>query len=180
MARPLLVLIPTTAFLVLLALPVKDLRLGTVDATVVPKSLESRQGFDVLQEEFDLAVSTVIPVAYTLEGDPLAPENIAHLYAFGQAVEELDHVESVSSIVNLSPSFGPEQLQRHVFPSRGGDRCPRVQIVKGYRYARAPCCSLSTVRCTHSLRRLNTLSARYVRSIRDRADRSTSMGARPT
>ena len=109
MARPLLVLIPTTAFLVLLALPVKDLRLGTVDATVVPKSLESRQGFDVLQEEFGLAVSTVIPVAYTLEGDPLGPENIEHLYAFGRAVEDLEHVESVGSIVSLSPSFGPEQ-----------------------------------------------------------------------
>ena len=108
MARPVLVLIPTIAFLVFLALPVKDLRLGTVDATVVPKSLESRRGFDVLQEEFDLAVSTVIPVAYTLEGDPLAPENIEHLYAFGRAVEALDHVESVGSIVNLSPSFGPE------------------------------------------------------------------------
>ena len=111
MARPILVLIPTTIFLVLLALPVKDLRLGTVDATVVPKSLESRQGFDVLREEFGLAVSTVIPVAYTLEGDPLAAENIEHLYAFGRAVEQLDHVETVSSIVNLSPSFGPDQYR---------------------------------------------------------------------
>ena len=131
MARPVLVLIPTTIFLVLLALPVKDLRLGTVDATVVPKSLESRQGFDVLREEFGLAVSTVIPVAYTLQGDPLAAENIEYLYAFGRAVEQLDHVESVSSIVNLSPSFGPDQYRVMYSRPEAGYGRPCVEVTAG-------------------------------------------------
>ncbi len=108
MARPVLVLIPAVVFLVVLALPVKDLRLGTVDATILPKDLESRRGFDILQEEFGLAVETVIPVAYTLDGDPLDPGNIGRLYDFGRALESLDNVDDVSSIVNLSPSFGPE------------------------------------------------------------------------
>ena len=33
--------------------PVLNMRLGTVDATILPQSIESRQGFDILYEEFD-------------------------------------------------------------------------------------------------------------------------------
>ena len=62
MSKPWLILIPTTTILIILATPVLNMRLGTVDATILPQSIESRQGFDVLYEEFDFGKKTIIPV----------------------------------------------------------------------------------------------------------------------
>ncbi len=111
MRRPLFVLIPTVAVLIILALPVARLRLGTVDATILPDSLESRQGFDTLREEFGFAISTFLPVAYTFEGDPFAESNLEELYAFGRALENVDEVRRVTSVVNVDPTFSVEQYQ---------------------------------------------------------------------
>jgi RND superfamily putative drug exporter len=105
MRRPLTVLIPTAALLVLLAWPVKDLELGTVDATVLPQRLESRQGFDILRDEFGFTINTFIPVAYTFGGDPFSAENLEPLYNYGRALEGLPGVRRVTSIVNLDRSY---------------------------------------------------------------------------
>ncbi len=109
MRRPLLVLLPTVTLLVVLALPARDLRLGTVDATILPDTLESRRGVDLLREEFGFAISTVIPVAYTFEGDPFTGEHLSQLYSYGKALEALPDVKRVTSIVNLEASYGLEQ-----------------------------------------------------------------------
>ena len=111
MRRPVMVLVPTVAFLIVLALPVRDLRLGTVDATVLPKALESRRGFDLLQSEFGLAVNTFIPVGYTFDGSPFDPDTLTALYTYGKAIESLPGVRSVTSLVNIHPSYGLEQYR---------------------------------------------------------------------
>jgi len=111
MRRPWLVLIPTSTVLVLLAVPAMSMRLGTVDATILPDSLESRQGFDVLREEFGFAVKTVIPVAYTFEGSPFDSENIQDAYDIGRAIESLEGVSGVSSVVNIDPTLGPDDYE---------------------------------------------------------------------
>ncbi|MDA1258656.1 MAG: MMPL family transporter, partial [Chloroflexi bacterium] len=109
MARPLQVAVPTVLFLLLLASPVRDIRLGTVDATILPKELESRRGFDILRDEFGLLNRTQIPIAYTFgdtdDSDPLSEGNLGRLYAFGRALEDLDDVARVRSIVNVSPEL---------------------------------------------------------------------------
>ena len=106
MRRPLLFLIPTVVLLVALAVPFKDIRPGTVDATILPKRYESRQGFDLLQEKFGWDISTELTVAYTFEGDPFSEDNLTALYDFGKALENLPTVNRVSSIVNLRPTLG--------------------------------------------------------------------------
>jgi len=109
MARPLMVAVPTVLFLLLLASPVRGIRLGTVDATILPPELESRRGFDILRDEFGLLNQTQIPVAYVFDEaedtDPLSPGNLERLYAFGRALEGLDEVTQVRSIVNMSPDL---------------------------------------------------------------------------
>ena len=87
------------------------MRLGTVDATILPDSLESRRGFDVLREEFGFALKTVIPVGYTFEGSPFARRNIDNAYDIGRELERLDGVSRVISVVNLDPTFGPDQYE---------------------------------------------------------------------
>ncbi len=115
MKRPWLVLIPTSTVLILLAVPALSMRLGTVDATILPDSLESRQGFDVLREEFGFAIRTVIPVAYIFgengDDDPFSRGNLDRAFDIGRELERLDGVTKVTSIVNLEPSFGPEQYE---------------------------------------------------------------------
>ena len=111
MKRPWLVLIPTVTVLVLLAVPAASMRLGTLDATILPDSLESRRGFDVLRDEFGFALKTVIPVGFTFEGGPFERENIDNAYDIGRELERLDGVSSVVSIVNLERSFGPDQYE---------------------------------------------------------------------
>jgi len=111
MKRPWLVLIPTSTLLVLLAVPALSMRLGTVDATMLPNSLESRRGFDVLRNEFGFALETVIPVAYTFEGNPFSRTYLANAYDVGHELEQLDGVTHVSSIVTLDTALGPDQYE---------------------------------------------------------------------
>ena len=122
MKRPWMVLIPTSTVLILLAVPALQMRLGTVDATILPDSLESRKGFDVLREEFGFALQTIIPVAYTFGGgagtrpgrgqsDPFSRENLTKAYDIGRELEQIDGVTKVTSIVNLDSTFGPEQYE---------------------------------------------------------------------
>lgn len=116
MRRPLLFLIPTVAILISLAIPFKDIKPGTADATILPQTYESRRGFDLLRNEFGWDISTELIVAYTFNGDPFSHENLAKLYAFGQALEDIAHVDNVSSIVNLRPTLGIDDyhhLYRH-------------------------------------------------------------------
>jgi RND superfamily putative drug exporter len=117
MKRPWMVLVPTSAVLILLAVPALDMKLGAVNATILPDSLESRKGFDVLREEFGFAFRTIIPVAYTFAepGDenasPFARENLENAYDIGRELERLEGVTAVMSIVNLDPAFGPDQYE---------------------------------------------------------------------
>lgn len=119
MKRPWFVLVPTSAVLLLLAVPALSLRLGTVDATILPDSLESRQGFDVLREEFGFALQTVIPVVYTfaekddlsVAADPFSARNIKRAFDVGREFEKLTGVSSVTSIVNLEPTFGTDEYE---------------------------------------------------------------------
>ncbi len=117
MRRPFVFLIPTVMVLIALAIPFKDIRPGTSDATILPKSYESRQGYDLLSDEFGWDISTELLVAYTFEGDPFSEANLEELYAFGRALEGLPNVRNVSSIVNLRPTLDVEDyLELYVHP----------------------------------------------------------------
>ena len=48
MRRPVLVLVPTLAFLVVLGLPFTQLRMANGDVDMLPPHLQARQGFDSL------------------------------------------------------------------------------------------------------------------------------------
>ena len=52
MARPVAVLIPTLALLLLLGSPFLRVNISSPDATILPPDLPSRQAFDILVAEF--------------------------------------------------------------------------------------------------------------------------------
>ena len=105
MRRPLLVLIPTVALLVALVIPVRDLELGGVDPSILPRGWESREGAVILEDEFGFDRQTVLIVAHTFEGDPFSPDVIDRMYAVGGALEDVQGVAEVSSYVNIRPTF---------------------------------------------------------------------------
>ncbi len=106
MRHPIVAILPTGLLLLALAVPLKDLKLGSVDAEVLPKSVESRRGFDILKEQFGWEVGTELIVIYTFDGDPFESHNLTKLYAFGKALENLENVDDVGSFVNIRATFG--------------------------------------------------------------------------
>ena len=64
----------------------------------------------MLQERFGWDISTDLTVAFAFDGDPFSDENLATLYAFGRALENIPEVKRVSSIVNLRSTLGCRRL----------------------------------------------------------------------
>ena len=71
MRRPLLVLLPTVALIAIAASPFVQLRLASADATILPPTIESRRGYDVLVNEFPGQDQSTITVVARFPDDPL-------------------------------------------------------------------------------------------------------------
>ena len=70
MRRPLLVLVPTIALIAIAASPFAQLRLASADATILPPTIESRRGYDVLVNEFPGQDQSTITVVARFGDDP--------------------------------------------------------------------------------------------------------------
>src|SRR5439155_19023253 len=77
MRRPLVVLVPVVAFILVLGSPFLHLRLANNDVTALPKHEESRAAFDRLVDEFPGGNQTHINLVVEYpSADPLAPARI--------------------------------------------------------------------------------------------------------
>ena len=103
MKHPVAVLIGTVALVAVFAWPVLSMRTEIPGATALPRDSESRQGYDILQERFDVASLSPIEVLVTWKGNPdsLAGANLRRLLAYGKELEALPGVDRVVSVVNL-------------------------------------------------------------------------------
>ena len=110
MVRPWRVLLPVVTVLLLLGSPILHLRLGFGDHTVLPKGAESRQGAELLEEQFPgRATNPVVVVLNYKNGSPLTPERIDDTYQISRWLADVPGVERVESIVDLDPSISREQ-----------------------------------------------------------------------
>jgi RND superfamily putative drug exporter len=71
MRRPLLVLVPTIALIAIAASPFTQLRLASADATILPPTIESRRGYDMLVNEFPGQDQSTVTVVARFPDDPL-------------------------------------------------------------------------------------------------------------
>jgi len=117
MRRPLLVLLPVLAAILLTASPFLGIRLANGDVTMLPKHAESRRGYDLLVAEFaEYDKNQVTVVVRYASGAPLASERIPELLALHQRLGELPDVLSVESPFGLDtrvlqpPTAPPAQL----------------------------------------------------------------------
>ena len=112
MRRPVLVLAPTLALLVVAGLPFLDVELGGATEKALPEGAESRRGLDVLRAEFPRTAGSAIPVVVRFDGgDPLSRDRVGALHDHSRALAALDGARRVESVVDLSPAYSKEDYQ---------------------------------------------------------------------
>ncbi|HET9782130.1 MAG TPA: MMPL family transporter [Candidatus Dormibacteraeota bacterium] len=106
MKRPVIVLVPTVAFLVLASLPFFSLRLANGNVDMLPQRLEARQGYDRLIADFPGQGETTynIVVSYP-SGSPLTTSRITDQYALDKRIAQIPGVNKVTSIYDLSSNL---------------------------------------------------------------------------
>lgn len=110
--RPIIVTIVTAAILVLLGSPFLHANISSPDATILPKDLPSRQGFDLLSSEFSGGEISPFVILFQSAGDMRSPESLGKLDAldaFLQQDPRVSHIQSALTIPGVSGSASPEQ-----------------------------------------------------------------------
>jgi len=104
MRRPWWFIAGTLVAIVAIASPARALRLNIPNATILPRSIPSRQGFDILQNVFKVTTDTpTLPVVYAGKGPILQPRYINALYDYTRRIARDPDVLYVQSPVNLDP-----------------------------------------------------------------------------
>jgi putative drug exporter of the RND superfamily len=112
--------LPIVAVLVAFGLPFTNVTFGAPDASMLPTSVQSRAGFDLLREHWgDGEVSPLVLVFQTTDGgSPLRPEHIGALYDFIQRVQADARVVRIESLVSIDPRLTGSQYQRSMHGPR--------------------------------------------------------------
>jgi len=113
MRRPLFVLIPALAVLLLAGTPFLQLRLANGDIDQLPPGNQAREGYDTLIRDFPgQDQTTITAVLYYPSGSPLTSDHVGALYNLSRRFAALPNVLRVSSIVDLDPSLSRADYQR--------------------------------------------------------------------
>ena len=134
MRRPVLVLVPTVAFVALAASPFLQIRLASADATVLPPTVESRRGYDVLVGEFPgQDQSAVTVVARFPDGDPLSATHREALEDLRARIAALPNVSRVD--MPLTPAVSGEHVTfARVFTPRTAESDDARDLVRAIRH----------------------------------------------
>ena len=93
MRRPLVVLLPTTGFLILAASPFIQLRLANGDVDMLPSRLEARQGYDQMIANFPGQDQTTFNIVVNYpDGSPQTPDRIAGQFGLTQRIAAIPGV----------------------------------------------------------------------------------------
>jgi RND superfamily putative drug exporter len=107
MKRPVGVLVPTVAFLVIASTPFLQLRLANGNVDMLPERLEARQGYDRLLADFPGQDQTTFNVVVNYpDGSPLTASRIADQYALNSRIAAIPGIIHMSSIYSLDPKLG--------------------------------------------------------------------------
>jgi RND superfamily putative drug exporter len=111
MARPVAVMIPLLMVLIGLGLPFLRVEFGAPDASILPTDVQSRRGFDLLQQHWGAGeLSPVLLVFQTTDGSsPLQPDHVEALADFMRRVQADPSVRRVTSAVSVDSRVTPEQ-----------------------------------------------------------------------
>ncbi len=113
MKRPIVVLVPTVAFLLIAGTPFFSIRLANGNVDMLPSHIESRQGYDRLVADFPGQNETTFNIVVDYpDGTPLTEQRIADQYALTRRVAQISGVIGTTSIYDLDPKLGVADYQR--------------------------------------------------------------------
>ena len=111
MRRPVAVLVPTLAFLLLLGIPFLHVRFNAPDASILPSSVPSRATFDRLVDDFGEGAFAPMSLAIRTTGPAVDPANVAKLYDYSRRLAADPRVTRVEGIVDVDPRLDLAQYQ---------------------------------------------------------------------
>jgi len=113
MKRPVVVLVPTVAFLVIASTPFLQLRLANGNVDMLPTRLEARQGYDRLIADFPGQSQTTFNVVVDYpDGSPLTRDRIADQYTLTRRIAAIPGILHTSSIYDLDPNLGLNEYEQ--------------------------------------------------------------------
>ncbi|HUG31235.1 MAG TPA: MMPL family transporter [Candidatus Limnocylindria bacterium] len=119
MRRPVAVLVPTLAVLLILGTPFLHVRFNAPDARILPENAPSRAAFDRLTEEFGPGPFAPIVLAIRTTGPATDPANLAALFDYSRRLEADPRIERVDSLVDIDPRLTLEQYELVYRPTGG-------------------------------------------------------------
>ncbi len=97
MSRPVMVIVPVLAVLLLAGTPVLGMQQGVPGASIYRPGLESRDAYVALQQDFPPGETTPITVLADVPGDPTSPANVLALATYARDLEKLPGITAVQS-----------------------------------------------------------------------------------
>jgi putative drug exporter of the RND superfamily len=128
MQHPVLVLIPTALILVAFGAPFRHVVISSPDATILPRSTESRQGFDELVAAFGPSEISPMVVVFQSSDSVFTRESVASIRQLVTALQADERVKRVEGYTAFPPEVTPEQayslvqLQRRAAGAGIGER----------------------------------------------------------
>ena len=144
MRRPITVLVPTLAVLLIAGAPVLRLEQGVPGAEIYPAGVESRDAYVALQTEFAPGETTPVVILVDVEGSPTDAATISSLTAYADQIAQIEGIERVEGpflIANpgTGKPFSPDEVAA-LYALPDGQRPPGLDALLD-RYVRG-----STVR----------------------------------
>jgi RND superfamily putative drug exporter len=131
MRRPLLVLLPIVALLLLTASPFLQIKIANGDVGMLPPNVESRRGYDQLQQFPGQGSTYFSVVVHYSSGGPLTAERVGDLYDLARQIKQVPGVEGVESVVSFDASLNRSAYQA-LLTQPSSAQPPRAQaIVRG-------------------------------------------------
>ncbi|MEX2010861.1 MAG: MMPL family transporter [Chloroflexota bacterium] len=130
MSRPVAVLIPTLAFLLVLGAPFLHARFNAPDSSILPASVPSRQAFDRLITNFGEGSFAPLSLAVRTTGEATTPDNLARLLEYSRRLAADPRITRVESLVDIDPRLRLEQYQL-LYGAPGGPPDRFVQQAAG-------------------------------------------------
>ena len=103
MRRPVAVLVPTLAALLILGTPFLHVRFNAPDARILPEDAPSRDAFDRLAEAFGPGPFAPIVLAIRTTGQVVEQGNLDALYEYSRRLAADPRIERVDSLVDVDP-----------------------------------------------------------------------------
>lgn len=109
MQRPVLVLLPTLAFLLLLGAPFVRLTMAAADVHTLPRGIPARDVFEHLRSAFpEQARNRILAVVQFPTAPAITPERIGALYDRAQAYLQIPGVAKVEGVIDTDPRLTKE------------------------------------------------------------------------